>query len=1038
MTETFIPKRKLPQAPPPPGVVVPPAAPAAAAAAAPAADPTVVDPAPAAAAPAADPTVVDPTAAFDPNSVVLTPEEIAAALAAENAAAEAAKEAELARLAAEAEEKRIKEEKKAAKAAAKAEKDYVNNAEKLVAKTPAEHVAAGPTDVLFFTVPDRLVAGKPAKIYINTWNSGILKDKHNVRITAGYNDWKLENFDTSMKPVGDVAKGCFYTELEVPELAYGLNFVLEADGQWDNNNKDNWYADVHFGKSREEIVTLMKEKKEYDEDFAIASKEIETERYEEGSRRENVADGEIHMYGRCIVRTHDNLEAGKMAYLLFNKAHNPIGGPSGKLIAHIGTNKFAMGTEAELILEPVKTERVDDDNYWYGASFLVPPTAYTLDFVISDEKKENWDNNDGNDYRLLVDTFGGATEKDWDARVQKRIKKLAEQRIIDAENRKVWEAARKVERAEKRRKARMVTVKQQQHIMTCEPTIVNAGDEVTIKYNPGNTNLSEAETVYITGGFNRWTHADNIPETAMIPSAAAGVGTEALVEFKVKVPEDAWMMDFVFSDGVGEGATYDNHFGRDYHVPIEGSTTERPPLHVMHVSVEMAPIAKVGGLGDVITALARAVADQGNLVEIILPHYQFFGASPMLQHMEYETNFDWGGCGITVSRCIVENIQVFFIQPSNGMFAKDAVYGWNDDGQRFDFFCNAALEFLLQTGRQPDILHCHDWSTAEVAGAFWGNYHQYGLWKPNVVFTIHNMNYGQAKIGMASAASQVTTTVSPSYAGEVSGHPAVSGATAYGKFHGVRNGIDPEIWDPDTDQFLPMNYNADTHEAGKRRAREEIQGRLGLTWGADQPLVGVVSRLTAQKGLDLIKHSIGHSLKRGAQFVLLGSAPDPRVQGDFNALAGSMGGPNAAFCFAFDEPLSHLVYAAADFILVPSMFEPCGLTQMISMRYGAVPVVRATGGLRDTVFDLDNDKERAAWEVDGSTDYKATGDQTNGFSFDMTDTQGLEYALDRALDSYYNDKKWFRSLQERIMRQDWSWNRPALDYIELYYAAIGK
>jgi starch synthase len=506
----------------------------------------------------------------------------------------------------------------------------------------------------------------------------------------------------------------------------------------------------------------------------------------------------------------------------------------------------------------------------------------------------------------------------------------------------------------------------------------------------------------------------------------------------VKVPEDAWMMDFVFSDGVGEGATYDNHFGRDYHVPIEGSTTERPPLHVMHVSVEMAPIAKVGGLGDVITALARAVADQGNLVEIILPHYQFFGASPMLQHMEYETNFDWGGCGITVSRCIVENIQVFFIQPSNGMFAKDAVYGWNDDGQRFDFFCNAALEFLLQTGRQPDILHCHDWSTAEVAGAFWGNYHQYGLWKPNVVFTIHNMNYGQAKIGMASAASQVTTTVSPSYAGEVSGHPAVSGATAYGKFHGVRNGIDPEIWDPDTDQFLPMNYNADTHEAGKRRAREEIQGRLGLTWGADQPLVGVVSRLTAQKGLDLIKHSIGHSLKRGAQFVLLGSAPDPRVQGDFNALAGSMGGPNAAFCFAFDEPLSHLVYAAADFILVPSMFEPCGLTQMISMRYGAVPVVRATGGLRDTVFDLDNDKERAAWEVDGSTDYKATGDQTNGFSFDMTDTQGLEYALDRALDSYYNDKKWFRSLQERIMRQDWSWNRPALDYIELYYAAIGK
>jgi starch synthase len=118
------------------------------------------------------------------------------------------------------------------------------------------------------------------------------------------------------------------------------------------------------------------------------------------------------------------------------------------------------------------------------------------------------------------------------------------------------------------------------------------------------------------------------------------------------------------------------------------------------------------------------------------------------------------------------------------------------------------------------------------------------------------------------------------------------------------------------------------------------------------------------------------------------------------------------------------------------MFEPCGLTQMISMRYGAVPVVRATGGLRDTVFDLDTEKSRAAWEVDGSTDYKATGDQTNGFSFEGTDPEALNYALDRALDCYYNDKIWFRQLQERIMRQDWSWNRPALDYIELYYSAI--
>jgi starch synthase len=132
------------------------------------------------------------------------------------------------------------------------------------------------------------------------------------------------------------------------------------------------------------------------------------------------------------------------------------------------------------------------------------------------------------------------------------------------------------------------------------------------------------------------------------------------------------------------------------------------------------------------------------------------------------------------------------------------------------------------------------------------------------------------------------------------------------------------------------------------------------------------------------------------------------VQAEFNALASGCGGEDAGFFFAFDEPLSHLVYAAADVVLVPSMFEPCGLTQMISMRYGAVPCVRATGGLRDTIFDVDNEKERAAWEVDGSTDWTATGDATNGFSFEGTDEGSLNYALDRGLDAYYHDREWFR------------------------------
>jgi starch synthase len=715
---------------------------------------------------------------------------------------------------------------------------------------------------------------------------------------------------------------------------------------------------------------------------------------------------------------------------MFNKALNPIGGPEGAIRLHVGFNKFAQGFELELIMDRIKGAPFDAENDWFGVDVQIPPTAYTVDMVVSDESKDNWDNNDGYDYRLLVEG-SNASNEEWDARIQERIVYLSKMREQAEAAAKIAWKTRLKKREAAHKEATLVTRRQSAHIITCEPPYPKAGDLVKISYHPTNTNLGLATDVYITGGFNRWTlETAEVPATLMTRPTA----TADFVEFEMVIPTDAWMMDFVFSDGVGPGSTYDNHFGRDYHFPVEDSTTEKPPLHVCHIAVEMAPIAKVGGLGDVVTALARAIQDEGNLVEVILPKYQFFNASPMLGNMEFEVEFEALGTRIVVTKHVVEAITVFFVEPGNGMFNCDSVYGRNDDGVRFDFFCNAALEFLLQTNRQPDILHCHDWSTATVAASYWQNYHHNGLWKPKVVFTIHNMNYGQMKIGEACHHAQLTTTVSPSYAGEVSGHAAVRDNLH--KFHGVRNGIDSEIWDPGTDQFLPMNYTAENHLDGKRRAREEIQQRFGLTWGSDQPMVAVVSRLTGQKGLDLIKHSIHHSLKRGAQFVLLGSAPDPKVQGDFQAMANAIGGPNAAFAFAFDEPLSHLVYAAADFVLVPSMFEPCGLTQMISMRYGAVPVVRATGGLRDTIFDVDTEKDRAAWEVDGSSDWRVSGDATNGFSFEGTDTGGLEYALDRGLDTYYNDPAWFRQFQERIMRQDWSWNRPALDYIELYYSAI--
>lgn len=506
---------------------------------------------------------------------------------------------------------------------------------------------------------------------------------------------------------------------------------------------------------------------------------------------------------------------------------------------------------------------------------------------------------------------------------------------------------------------------------------------------------------------------------------------------KVEIPYDVFMMDFVVADVPSGDGSYDNRGGYDYHIPIIGSLAQAPPLHIVHVSVEMAPIAKVGGLADVVTSLGRAVKDQGHLVEVILPRFDFMMSSPVLSNLQYDCEFEWGGTHVYVTSQLVEGLRVFFIEPKNGFFSVGSVYGRSDDGMRFDFFCKAALQFLLISGRQPDILHCHDWPTAPIAKFYWEEFHHWGLWKPRVVFTIHNLNYGQVKIGEAAHYSQRFTTVSPTYAFEVGGHAAIG--PSVGKFVGIRNGIDVEIWDPEDDQFLPMNFNSTNLEEGKKAARQELANRIGINVEREAPIVGVVSRLTNQKGVHLIKHAAWRVLDRGGIFVLLGSAPDPKIQAEFEALANSLSyaGNQVRFCFAFDEPLSHLIYAACDMILVPSIFEPCGLTQLIAMRYGSIPVVRHTGGLRDTVFDVDFDKDRAAWEIEGSSDWVEDGvDATNGFAFGGTDTGDLDYALNRGIDAWYNDRAWFRSLQKRVMEQDWSWNRPGVDYIELYHATL--
>ncbi|XP_021747168.1 LOW QUALITY PROTEIN: soluble starch synthase 3, chloroplastic/amyloplastic-like [Chenopodium quinoa] len=574
-------------------------------------------------------------------------------------------------------------------------------------------------------------------------------------------------------------------------------------------------------------------------------------------------------------------------------------------------------------------------------------------------------------------------------------------------------------KAETKEKTLKTFLLSQRHIVYTDPVDVKAGQDVTVYYNPSNTVLNGKPEVWFRGSFNQWTHRRGpLPPQKMYP---AENGTH--VKTTVKVPLDAYMMDFVFSEWE-DGGIFDNKFGMDYHVPVFGGIAKEPPMHIVHIAVEMAPIAKVGGLGDVVTSLSRAVQDLNHHVDVILPKYQCLNLNHV-KDFHHAKSYSWGGTEIKVWFGKVEGLSVHFLEPLNGLLQTNSVYIGKNDGERFGFFCHAALEYLLQSGFHPDIIHCHDWSSAPVAWLYKEHYGQYGLTNARVVFTIHNLEFGAYFIGRAMEYADKATTVSNTYAKEVAGNPAI--APHLYKFHGILNGIDPDIWDPFNDKFIPVNYTSENVAEGKKAAKEALQQRFSIKKG-DFPLVGIITRLTHQKGIHLIKHAIWRTIERGGQVVLLGSAPDPRIQQEFVDVANrlhNMHHDRAGLCLNYDEPLSHLIYAGADLILVPSIFEPCGLTQLVAMRYGSIPVVRKTGGLHDTVFDVDHDVERA----------RAQGLEPNGFNFEGADPAGVDYALDRAISAWYDAKEWFNTLRKRVMEQDWSWNRPALEYMELYHAA---
>ncbi|XP_019249227.1 PREDICTED: uncharacterized protein LOC109228554 isoform X2 [Nicotiana attenuata] len=444
-------------------------------------------------------------------------------------------------------------------------------------------------------------------------------------------------------------------------------------------------------------------------------------------------------------------------------------------------------------------------------------------------------------------------------------------------------------------------------------------------------------------------------------------------------------------------------------------------LHIVHVTAEMAPIAKVGGLGDVVTGLGRTCLKRGHKVDVMLPFYECIPKhliDELALIKTYNSYLDGNWVACNAYRGEVSGVPVILIEPSNHFFKGTNIYGGSyNELEAYLFFSRACLELMQVTGTQPDIIHVHEWQTGALPLFYWDMYQFLSLQKPRIVLTIHNMeHYGEC------------STVSPTYLKETLCSGWLSSALMRNrdKYSGILNGIDTEMWNPATDVYLPAKFDASKIE-GKRICKQFVQRGLSLpfesikqsTCVADQvPLVICITRLVAQKGLHLITHAIKHVEELGGQLVILGRASDDRVEREFEGLAELHDkGPNIRILLMYSEELSHMLYAAADMVLVPSMYEPCGLAQMIGMRYGAVPIVRKTGGLADTVFDMDD---------------QSHAEIANGFVFEGIDEGSFNRALDRAF-SYYGEKpnEW-KAVVQKVMRIDNSWNNTAGKYIDIY------
>jgi starch synthase len=483
-----------------------------------------------------------------------------------------------------------------------------------------------------------------------------------------------------------------------------------------------------------------------------------------------------------------------------------------------------------------------------------------------------------------------------------------------------------------------------------------------------------------------------------------------------------------------------------------------PPLKVLFVSSEVAPYRKTGGLADVAGALPKALKQRGIDVRVVMPLYQGVRWNE-LERLEGTISVPmwWGAArgGVRLGKLPDSDVPIYFLE-YNRYFDRPYLYGppgdaYPDNLERFTFLSRGALELAKALNFIPDVVHAHDWQTALLPVYLntveWAK----PLHGSASVFTIHNLAYqgnfeggamfitglgrehyhpGEFEhfgdLNLMKAAvyhSTMLSTVSPNYAREIQTSAFGFGldgvlASRGGDLRGILNGIDIDEWNPATDKYLPAQFDA-RHLGNKAVCKAELQQQMGLPARPDQALFGVVGRLTSQKGFDVMAHALERLLGWDLQMVLLGTG-DQDAERFFAAVSAHRGDKFRA-TIGFDNALAHRIEAGSDFFLMPSRFEPCGLNQMYSLRYGTLPLVRATGGLVDTVQNYD----------------EATGGGT-GFMFDDLTTDALANTVGWALSTYYDRPKHVNAMRKRAMAQDFSWDRAAAEYERLYLDAYER